>query len=60
LRATTKLISDLYNVFVENDCSLVEINPLVVTEDDQVIALDAKINLEDDALFRHTDLAGLR
>ena len=60
LRAATKLISDLYNVFVENDCSLVEINPLVVTEDDQVIALDAKINLEDDALFRHTDLAGLR
>ncbi len=60
LRAATKLISDLYNVFVENDCSLVEINPLVVTEDDQVIALDAKINLEDDALFRHTDLARLR
>ena len=60
LRAATKLISDLYNVFVENDCSLVEINPLVVTEDDQVIALDAKINLEDDSLFRHTDLAGLR
>jgi succinyl-CoA synthetase beta subunit len=60
VRATTKLITDLYNVFVENDCSLVEINPLVITEDDQVIALDAKINLEDDALFRHPELAGLR
>jgi succinyl-CoA synthetase beta subunit len=60
VRATTKLITDLYNVFVENDCSLVEINPLVVTEDDQVIALDAKINLEDDALFRHPELAKLR
>jgi len=59
LRATTKLITDLYNVFVENDCSLVEINPLVITEDDQIIALDAKINLEDDALFRHPELAGL-
>jgi succinyl-CoA synthetase beta subunit len=60
IRATTKLIIDLYRVFIENDCSLVEINPLVITEDDQVIALDAKINLEDDALFRHPDLAGLR
>ncbi len=59
VRATTKLITDLYNVFVENDCSLVEINPLVITEDDQVVALDAKINLEDDALFRHPELAGL-
>ena len=60
VRATTKLITDLYNVFVENDCSLVEINPLVITEDDQVFSLDAKINIEDDALFRHPDLAVLR
>jgi succinyl-CoA synthetase beta subunit len=60
VRATTKLITDLYRVFVDNDCSLVEINPLVITEDDQVIALDAKINLEDDALYRHPDLAKLR
>jgi succinyl-CoA synthetase beta subunit len=60
VRSTTKLIVDLYNVFIENDCSLVEINPLVITEDDQVIALDAKINVEDDALFRHPDLAQLR
>ena len=60
VRATTSLITNLYRVFIENDCSLVEINPLVVTEDDQVIALDAKINLEDDALFRHRDLAELR
>ena len=60
VRATTKLITDLYRVFVDNDCSLVEINPLVITDDDQVVALDAKINLEDDALFRHPDLAKLR
>lgn len=59
-RATAALISNLYRVFVENDCSLLEINPLVVTKDDQVIALDAKINVEDDALFRHKDLAALR
>jgi succinyl-CoA synthetase beta subunit len=60
VRATTKLITDLYEVFIQNDCSLVEINPLVITEDDQVMALDAKINLEDDALFRHPELVGLR
>ncbi len=59
VRQTTKLITDLYKVFVDNDCSLVEINPLIVTDDDQVVALDAKINLEDDALFRHPDLAQL-
>jgi succinyl-CoA synthetase beta subunit len=46
-------------VFTENDCSLVEINPLVITGNDEVIALDAKINIEDDALFRHKDLAKL-
>jgi succinyl-CoA synthetase beta subunit len=60
LRATTKLITDLYRVFIDNDCSLVEINPLVVTADNKVVALDAKITLEDDALFRHPDLAKLR
>ena len=59
IKATTKLIVDLYRVFIENDCSLVEVNPLVVTEDNAIIALDAKINLEDDALFRHPELANL-
>ncbi len=59
IRATTKLIIDLYKVFIENDCSLVEVNPLVVTEDNAIVALDAKINLEDDALFRHPELANL-
>lgn len=58
-RATAALISNLYRVFTDNDCSLLEINPLVITKDDEVIALDAKINLEDDALFRHKDLAAL-
>ena len=59
IRATTKIIIDLYKVFIENDCSLVEVNPLVVTNDNAVVALDAKINLEDDALFRHQELANL-
>ena len=59
IRATTKLIIDLYKVFIENDCSLVEVNPLVVTKDNAIVALDAKINLEDDALFRHPELANL-
>ncbi|MDP6960109.1 MAG: ADP-forming succinate--CoA ligase subunit beta [Dehalococcoidia bacterium] len=59
IRATTKLIIDLFKVFIENDCSLVEVNPLVVTKDNAIVALDAKINLEDDALFRHPELANL-
>ena len=59
IRATTKIIIALYRVFIENDCSLVEVNPLVVTNDNAIVALDAKINLEDDALFRHQELANL-
>jgi succinyl-CoA synthetase beta subunit len=55
-----QVIGALYRLFVENDCSLVEINPLVATPDGQVVALDAKINLDDDALFRHAELRGLR
>ena len=59
IKATPKLIVDLYRVFIENDCSLVEVNPLVVTNHNVIVALDAKINLEDDALFRHQALASL-
>ena len=55
-----KVLSALYQVFVENDCSLVEINPLIITSDDRVVALDAKINLDDDSMFRHTDLMEYR
>jgi succinyl-CoA synthetase beta subunit len=50
----------LAKAFCELDCSIAEINPLVTTKDGQVIALDAKINLDDNALFRHEDLLGLR
>ena len=55
-----RILSALYRVFVENDCSLVEINPLIITNNDQVVALDAKINLDDDSLFRHADLMEYR
>ncbi|MCK4903681.1 MAG: ADP-forming succinate--CoA ligase subunit beta, partial [Candidatus Marinimicrobia bacterium] len=55
-----KILNALWKVFNENDCSLIEINPLVVTKDDNVIALDAKINFDDNGLFRHKELADLR
>jgi succinyl-CoA synthetase beta subunit len=50
----------LYRLYLAEDASLVEVNPLIVTEDGNLLALDAKINIEDNALFRHKDLAGLR
>src|SRR6267378_1562229 len=50
----------LYRLYVERDASLVEVNPLIVTGDGNLLALDAKINIEDNALFRHKDLAALR
>ena len=55
-----KVLSGLYRVFVENDCSLVEINPLIITGDGRVMALDAKISLDDDSMFRHADLLEYR
>jgi len=55
-----KILNALWKVFVDKDCSLIEINPLVVTKDDNVIALDAKINFDENGLFRHSELAELR
>ena len=54
------LIQGLYNLFWEKDCSIVEVNPLVLTKEKQIIALDAKVVLDDNALFRHPDLATLQ
>ena len=54
------LLKNLYQLFVDYDGSLVEINPLVLTADESVIALDAKINFDDNALFRHKDLLEYR
>lgn len=60
---TTELIISLYNAFVGCDCSLIEINPLAIVgeEDDlQIVALDSKVNLDDNALWRHTEIADMR
>ncbi len=54
-----KFILGLYKVFTEKDCSLAEINPLIVTHDGDVFALDAKMNFDDNALFRHPDIEKL-
>ncbi|MEK5164986.1 ADP-forming succinate--CoA ligase subunit beta [Paenibacillus sp. FSL R5-0527] len=50
----------LYNAFIDKDCSIAEINPLVVTGDGNVLALDAKLNFDSNALFRHKDILELR
>ena len=60
VRQAANFILSLYKAYVDADCSLVEINPLVVTADGQLLALDAKIDIDDNALFRHPDLAEMR
>ncbi len=55
-----KCFTGLYNLLMEKDCSQVEVNPLVITSDDQAIAADAKINFDDNATFRHPDIEALR
>ncbi|MEM7122254.1 MAG: ADP-forming succinate--CoA ligase subunit beta [Pseudomonadota bacterium] len=55
-----KFVAGLYKAFNDTDASLLEINPLVVTEDGDLLALDCKYNLDDNALFRHADLAAMR
>jgi succinyl-CoA synthetase beta subunit len=55
-----KLLLSLYKLFIAADCSLVEVNPLVITKSGQVQALDAKFNFDDNALFRHPEIAALR
>ncbi len=54
------LLTNLYRLFVEYDCSLVEINPLVITAEETIIALDAKVKFDENALFRHPDIHGYR
>jgi succinyl-CoA synthetase beta subunit len=60
LKEMIKFLLGLYKTFVETDASLIEINPAVKTWDDQVLAVDAKVTLDDNALFRHPDLAEMR
>ena len=56
IRPVASLIENLCRAFQDNDCSLAEINPLVITEDGRVLAVDAKLDFDDDAMFRHGDL----
>lgn len=53
-------ITRLYNLFIAKDCSLVEINPLIITEDNRLLALDAKINIDDNAIYRQKEVAQFR
>jgi succinyl-CoA synthetase beta subunit len=59
IRPATSFIENLYRLFTSLDCSLAEINPLVVTKGGAMLALDAKLNLDDNAMFRHHDLAAM-
>ena len=60
IRRAVSTMQKLYTAFVDKDCSQLEINPLVLTEDDKIVVLDAKLNFDDSALFRHSDIAMLR
>jgi len=60
VRPVAKAIRALYRLFIDLDCTLAEINPLAITEDGSPLAIDAKLNLDDNGLFRHPDLRELR
>jgi succinyl-CoA synthetase beta subunit len=60
LKSVSKLFEGLYRTFIAYDCSMVEVNPLVVTAKGGVLALDAKFNFDDNALYRHPEIAALR
>jgi succinyl-CoA synthetase beta subunit len=60
LKNAAKLFEGLYRTFIAYDCSMVEVNPLVVTDKGEVLALDAKFNFDDNALYRHPEVAAMR
>ncbi|MBW2055606.1 MAG: ADP-forming succinate--CoA ligase subunit beta [Deltaproteobacteria bacterium] len=60
MRPFVSMLGSLYRLFMDYDCSLVEINPLVITAEDAVIALDAKVDFDDNALYRHKDIIEYR
>jgi succinyl-CoA synthetase beta subunit len=60
VRSAEKLLPRLCRFFVDHDCSMTEINPLVLTDDDELLALDAKVSFDDNAMFRHKSLLELR
>ena len=60
LKSASKLFEGLYRTFIAFDCSMVEVNPLVLTTKGEVLALDAKFNFDDNALYRHPEIAAMR
>ena len=60
LKNASKLFEGLYRTFIAYDCSMIEVNPLVVTNKGEVLALDAKFNFDDNALYRHPEIAAMR
>ena len=58
--SATKLIRSLYNIIIEKDASLIEINPLIITKSNELICLDAKMNFDDNAIFRRPEILNLR
>lgn len=60
VRSAEKFLPKLCRFFVDNDCSMTEVNPLVLTEEGELLALDAKVSFDDNAMFRHKDLLELR
>ena len=60
LKPACAIFHALFNLFLKTDCSLVEINPLVITKESEVLALDAKFNFDDNAMFRHPDIMAYR
>jgi succinyl-CoA synthetase beta subunit len=60
IKSASKLFEGLYRTFIAFDCSMVEVNPLVVTTKGDVLALDAKFNFDDNALYRHPEIAAMR
>ncbi len=60
LKSASKLFEGLYRTFIAFDCSMVEVNPLVVTTKDEVLAIDAKFNFDDNALYRHPEIVAMR
>ncbi|MES2005376.1 MAG: ADP-forming succinate--CoA ligase subunit beta [Bacteroidota bacterium] len=59
-KSCVKFVTNLYNAYTGLDCSMLEINPLFKTSDDKIIAVDCKMNIDDNALMRHPDIAALR
>jgi succinyl-CoA synthetase beta subunit len=59
IKKAVPFIASLYKIFIDKDCSLIEINPLVITKDGTLLALDAKMNFDDDGLFRHPEIKEL-